>query len=67
MKKCPPGKENKAPGNLTAGRNAPEWLQSTLKLVTQRELGTDWQKCVEKWLELERKLAYGDGVGKVSF
>ena len=59
------GKENKAPDNLSAGKNVPEWLQSSLSHIVQRELGLNWHKCVKKWLDLEARLGYGNGENKV--
>jgi hypothetical protein len=63
QKKPPPGKEN----NLSAGRNAPAWLQNSLTHIMQGELGLDWHKCVKKWLVLEAKIGYGEGENKVRF
>lgn len=38
----------------------PEWTRLAREYLLTRDLGSDWQECVNAWLELEARLGYGN-------
>jgi len=53
----PPEKENFDP------QAPPEWTRLAKEHLVTRDLGSEWQECVNSWLELEARLGYGTMTG----
>ena len=53
----PPEKENFDP------QAPPEWTRLAREHLVTRDLGPEWQECVNSWLELEARLGYGTMTG----
>ena len=52
-----PEKENSDP------QAPPEWTRLAKEHLLTRDLGSEWQECVNSWLELEVRLGYGTMTG----